>query len=418
VFFRREQSPLQADKSPVLPRHTIIRYEPPALKRYVTPGTQLGVTAMGDDARALITQPAYSESVDFTLIRQFTPKAEKLSEYFTVDGCWLVNHIRKPLILTITQKLARFLHGDGHTPSSKNENAAMSLKITTTFAAIATATILLIAGPAGAAPFDFNGAPDNQTDAHGYYYAITGGKFPTGNIPNGDNASGGTFRRIWDDPYWGPTTGVWKKDDWFPQNAGLALTIKNGAATLYDNNGIDAGTQGAFYDGTGIALSKNVPGLYRGYNMTNNYDHVYATYFKLETETTFDKIIGFFDENSGFDRNNPAINYLMNIWSATENAPNDFSPTVASFVGDVFSSLTTGGVFNHFDSGVDRIFGDDFANATDDIFQLEYTLNSKFTLAAGDYFFSHSAYIPEPGTLAIFGFGLIGLGYMRRRRAA
>ena len=26
--------------------------------------------------------------------------------------------------------------------------------------------------------------------------------------------------------------------------------------------------------------------------------------------------------------------------------------------------------------------------------------------------------VPEPGTIAIFGFGLVGLGYMRRRRAA
>lgn len=54
----------------------------------------------------------------------------------------------------------------------------------------------LYAGP-------FNGVADNEVDALGYYYIITGGKFPTGPIPNGDNASGGTFRYLLDDPGWG-----------------------------------------------------------------------------------------------------------------------------------------------------------------------------------------------------------------------
>jgi len=42
----------------------------------------------------------------------------------------------------------------------------------------------------------FNGQGDNQTDALGYYYAVSGGLFPTGTTPNGDNASGGTFRYL------------------------------------------------------------------------------------------------------------------------------------------------------------------------------------------------------------------------------
>ncbi len=78
---------------------------------------------------------------------------------------------------------------------------------------------------AGAA--DFNGSADNYLDSLGYYYAMTGGKFPNGQIVNGDNASGGTMRFLLDEPLWGPyPLNVWNKDDWFPQNAGLALTME------------------------------------------------------------------------------------------------------------------------------------------------------------------------------------------------
>lgn len=58
----------------------------------------------------------------------------------------------------------------------------------------------------------FDGAADNQRDDLGYYYVMTGGKFPTGNTPNGSGASGGTFRYINDDPAWGYPINVWHKD--------------------------------------------------------------------------------------------------------------------------------------------------------------------------------------------------------------
>ena len=66
---------------------------------------------------------------------------------------------------------------------------------------------------------DFDGQGDNQLDSLGYYYAMTGGKFPNGQTVNGDNASGGTFRYLLDDPAWGYPIQVWNKDDWFQENA-------------------------------------------------------------------------------------------------------------------------------------------------------------------------------------------------------
>jgi hypothetical protein len=273
----------------------------------------------------------------------------------------------------------------------------------------------------------FNGAADNEIDSLGYYYAMTGGKFPTGTVPNGDNGSGGTFRYILDDPGWGSyPLGQWNKDDWFSTNASLALTLKNSGAIVYDNNGLEDGSYGSYYNGTGVASSASVPGLYRGYSMSNNFDWIYAGYFKLTQATTIDQIIGYYDENSGFDSDSPSIRYDMNIWSAYQDNPtgnpNSYMPTVASFTGDVFSAKSAAGAFSWAYTGVDRIFGDDAANKHDEIWKLTYTLNTPITLPAGEYFFSHDAEIavvPLPAAawmgIALFG-SVTSAGWLRSRR--
>jgi hypothetical protein len=256
----------------------------------------------------------------------------------------------------------------------------------------------------------FNGVSDNQRDDLGYYYAMTGGLFPTGTIPNGDNASGGTFRYLTDSPDWGSyTLDVWHKDDWFPQNAGIAVTLKNGSSIVYDNNGLENGTYGNYYDAQaqGVAISSKVPGLYRAYSMSNNYDWIYAGYFKLDASTTVDTLIAYFDANSGFDPNSPEIGYRMNIWS---NTTGDLLPAFASFTGDVFSSDSVAGVFSNNDTNVDRVFGSDYGNQHDDILRLTYKLDSPITLGAGEYWFSSDAVIvasvPEPSLVLLIGLGL------------
>ena len=270
----------------------------------------------------------------------------------------------------------------------------------------------------------FDGNSEYQEDGLGYYYQITGGKFPTGPTPNGDHgstANGGTFRFVTDDPVvWGRPigqSGLWQKDDWFPQNAGIAVTLKNGASIVYDNNGIEDNTAGTYYDATGEALSANKPGLYRAYAMSNNYDWIYAGYFKIETETTVTELIGYFDENAGFNRNSPFFKYRMNIWS---NVLGDLLPTnTGGFDGDIFSSDSTAGSFTTSDAGIDRVFGTDFANMHDDIFRLSFALDNPLVLQPGEYWFSHDATIvPEPSAIVLGSLGAFGLILAARRRRA
>lgn len=243
---------------------------------------------------------------------------------------------------------------------------------------------------------EFNGAADNQIDSMGYYYAITGGKFPNGQTVNGLKSSGGSMAFILDAPDW-QTWGynyaldIWHKDGWFAETAGLALTMKYQDFVIFDNFNNDTGD---FYTTPDGQASASTPGLYRGYCMSNNWDWIYSGYFKLEEETTIDQVIGYFDPNNGFDPDNPNIAYRMNIWSNIDIGTAK-TPSVASFTGDVFSSDATAGTFSWGDTGVDRIFGDDYGNITDDIFYLTFHPNNPITLPAGEYWFGHDAIIRE-----------------------
>jgi hypothetical protein len=271
----------------------------------------------------------------------------------------------------------------------------------------------------------FDGAGDNQTADHGYYYTITGGKFPTGTTPNGDNASGGTFRFVTDDPAWGYPTDAWQKDDWFSDNASIGLTLHNGGAIVYDNNGLEPGAASAadpdYYDYYGGSYPAGGHGAHVAYSMSNNFDWIYAGYFKLTAETIVTSLTGYFAFSGtsdpltlGFDPDDPAVRFGMNIWS---NVAGDLLPTnTGSFDGDVFDSDTAAGTFAWSDTGFNRVG----SSSTQDIYRMTYSLSSPITLLPGEYWFSHDArLVPEPISILVWSLlATIGIiGSLRTLRA-
>lgn len=245
-------------------------------------------------------------------------------------------------------------------------------------------------------------SPDNisiPVEPNGWYLIIGAGKFPNGQTKNAVPGPGAAivFRH--------ENTGVWGQAgfrQWTfqsplgPQHAatsGFALTLRNQGAIVYDNNGIEDGTHGGFYDNSSGAVSDSQkPGLWEWYSMSNDLYAIFAGHFRLTQVTTFDEIVGYFDGNGHpelrFDPNNVYNRFRMNIWS---NGAGDM-PAVNSVTGDVFTSDTTAGTFQFSATNVRRVFSD---GAGEPIFRMVYRLAQPLTLQPGNYWFSHDCAVPE-----------------------
>lgn len=236
-------------------------------------------------------------------------------------------------------------------------------------------------------------------EPNGFYWVITGGRFPAGQSLNGMSGpqSALAFRSN-DQTTWGTRGfGAWTKDTGagtqFAAVSGVALTLRDANGVVFDNNGIEDGSQVSYYNNLGAASDNDKPGLSVLYSASNYLDAVWAGYFKLAQSATITQIAGYFagtgEKELPFDPANVYNRYRMNIWS---NNSNNMPAETNNFTGDVFSTDNSPGTFSYSDTGVRRIFSD---GATSPIYRLVYTLNSPMTLTAGEYWFSHDLAVSD-----------------------
>ena len=233
----------------------------------------------------------------------------------------------------------------------------------------------------------------------GFYFSLLGGKSVAGQTLNGVSGSTSALAyRQSDVLTWGNVgLNAWTdntgNDSQYSAASGVAMTLMNGAAVVYDNNGIETGTAGTFYDNTGGGANSLKPGLSDLYSMSNYFPCVFAGYFKLAQATTVTSLIGYFDPlgnlSPPFDPANPYLRYRMNIWSdATGPLPKE----TGNFTGDVFSSDTVAGTFSYSTTAVNMV-SSKTTDAPKSIYRLTYQLAAPLTLPAGEYWFSHDASI-------------------------
>lgn len=237
----------------------------------------------------------------------------------------------------------------------------------------------------------------------GLYHSLLGGKAVPGETWNGvSGANSALAYQQSDVATWG-TNGLnaWTNNtglgSQYSAVSGLAMTLLNGNAIVYDNNGIENNTYGSFYDNTNGTANSQKPGLSDLFSMSNYFPLVFAGHFHLAQAATVTTMIGYFDAlgqlNLPFDPNNSCVQYRMNIWS---NTTGPLPRTTGGFIGDVFSSDTAGGTFGFADTGV-KLVSNSAADASKPIYRLTYRLASPLTLPAGDYWFSHDASVrPQP----------------------
>ena len=245
----------------------------------------------------------------------------------------------------------------------------------------------------------------NVTTAYrqlGFFNAVLGGKTVSGQGVTGLNSL--AFRQTDAVTYGQTGYGQWTRPGSSAvidsSVSGEAVTLKNGANIVYDNNGIEDKSGASFYSNAGGGLDTQKAGLVNLYSMSNYFPLIFSSYMKFSQPVTISEMIGYFDGKGTsqlpFDPNNPYLKYRMNIWSNANGLPKE----TGNYVGDVFSSDSAAGTFSISTAGVNRVSSVTTAPA-EPIWRLDYKPNTPVTLPAGEYWLSYDASVrdnPTSGT--------------------
>jgi uncharacterized protein (TIGR03437 family) len=248
--------------------------------------------------------------------------------------------------------------------------------------------------------------------SNGLYWVVTGGKFVNGQFAQtgfpGKNSSL-AFRHNNPTAFGSNGNNAWTQNTGlgisFRDVASLALTLKNGGNIVFDNNGIETGTVGAYYENMpGSAVLFNMSSLTSPTSPASTVRGMFSGYFRLQAATTVTQMIGYFEGpvnvSPAFDPANIYNTFHMNLFSNVTSS--DFfsiSPKdTGGYTGDVFSSDTSPGAFTFATTGVDRVTPDGTRIPT---YRLVYTLKTPMILPVGEYWFSHD--VSTPATQVVSG---------------
>jgi hypothetical protein len=238
--------------------------------------------------------------------------------------------------------------------------------------------------------------------SNGLFFVLNAGKFVNGQTLNGAPGTNGALaiRHNNAQTFGSDGLNAWSKNTGlsssFSGSSGLAMTLKNGNAIVYDNNGIETGSTGGYYTSSpGTAVLFSMSNLSSPTSTGNSLRGVYAGYLKLNSATTVSQMIGYFEGplnvNPPFNPASIYNTFRMNLFSNVAGSPRE----TGSFVGDVFTSDTAGGTFSFSSTGLDRVTSD---GTHIPAYRLTYTLKAPLTLPAGEYWFSYDVATPQTST--------------------
>lgn len=245
--------------------------------------------------------------------------------------------------------------------------------------------------------------------ANGLYWVVTGGKFANGQTFNGVPGTNSSlaFRHNSPTTFGSAGFNAWTKNTGLATSsstiAGIALTLTNSNAIVFDNSGIETGAVGAYYSGApGYNVFFAMSNLSSPTSASNTVQAAYAGYFRVNGAVTFDQLTGYFEGpvnvSPPFNPANIYNTFHMNVFSNVSGTPRE----TGSFKGDVFSSDSIAGTFSFSATGANRVTA---GGAQIPIYRLVYTLKTPMTLPAGEYWFEHDISTPVAAGAAVASAG-------------